>query len=60
MRVNTECMRVKIKCEGENEIFMGVHKRHKSEGGKYRVMERIKGAASATGQHRMHEGENKM
>ena len=37
MRVNTDCMRVKIKCEGETYIFTGGNKRHKSEGGTSRV-----------------------
>ena len=39
-------------------MITGVNRRHKSEGGNYRVTEK-KGAASAEGQHRMHEGENK-
>ena len=37
MRVNTDCMRVKIKCERDNYIFTREIKRHKSEGATSRV-----------------------
>ena len=39
-------------------MITGVKRRHKSEGGNYRVTEK-KGAASLKGHHRMQEGENK-
>ena len=41
MRVNTECMRVK-KMSRENYMILEVNRRHKSEGGKYRVTEKNK------------------
>ena len=40
MRVNTECTRAKITCDGRMKMILGVNKRHKSEGGNYRVTEK--------------------
>ena len=64
MMVNTDCMRAKITCEGRIKMILEVNKRHKSEGETKGSLRKNKGAASATGQHRMHEegeitGENK-